>query len=304
MKTNIDIITQMMVQATNEFFVTEELKKIAYDCIMYKTRNKFPFGELTILHYQMFEGNSPDIPAAAAAVELMILSLDIFDDLQDNDNFSVPWTQINPAVSMNLATGFLVLGMKVLEKTSFEKSIVSRAISDLYTQVLKAVNGQHLDLKNTFETSEDYLHMVEIKSGSLLASACLVGTTLANPSYNEIVSNYAVHMGIIAQLKNDLQDISRWDEKNDLLNKKKTLPTLYLLQNQQRQFDIIRDYYNGKIEAEKLFKVKKTIHEIIRKSGVFEYMEVMIRVHQLKATELIHNLDIEVMWKEKLYLYI
>lgn len=304
MITNINIIAQMMVQATNEFFVTEELKKIAYDCIMYKTRNKFPFGELTILHYHMFGGNSADIHAAAAAIELMILSLDIFDDLQDNDNFSVPWAQINPAISMNLATGFIVLGIKVLEKTSFEKSVVSRAISDLHTQVLKTVNGQHIDLTNNFETSEDYLHMVEMKSGSLLVSACLVGTTLANPSYNEIVSNYAIYMGIIAQLKNDLQDISRWDEKNDLLNKKKTLPILYILQNQQRQFDIIRDYYNGKIKVEKLFQVKKTIQEILQKSGVFEYMDVMIRVHQLKAIEVIHNLDIEVMWKEKLYQYI
>jgi competence protein ComQ len=42
----------------------------------------------------MFAGRPTDIFLAAAAVELMILSLDIFDDLQDQDNFSVPWHTI------------------------------------------------------------------------------------------------------------------------------------------------------------------------------------------------------------------
>ncbi|MCB8818201.1 hypothetical protein [Desulfosporosinus shakirovi] len=69
----------------------------------------------------MFDGQSKDIFQAAAAVELMILSLDIFDDLQDQDNFSVPWHNINPALAMNIATGLLVLSTKAIEQTSLEQ---------------------------------------------------------------------------------------------------------------------------------------------------------------------------------------
>lgn len=207
-------------------------------------------------------------------------------------------------VAMNIATGLLVLSTKALDHTSFERDRKIMANDYLDTQVLKAINGQHTDLMDLIESEEDYIQMVRGKSGSLMASACLVGTTLASEKHHDSVNKYAEHIGIIAQIKNDINDISRWDEKNDLINKKKTLLTLYLLKNQQPQYQFTRDYFSGKLMKGELIKDKVKIQELIEKSGALEYARVIMRLNQLQAIELIDSMGIVQEWKEKLVQYI
>lgn len=303
MQADSAIIGQAMLQVIDDSFPTGELKFLMSEFVKFKMKDHFPFGKLVILHYQMFGGQSEDIYQAAAAVELMILSLDIFDDLQDQDDGPMPWNTIAPAISMNIATGLLSLVAKALQQTSFEASAKLSAIDYLNTQVLKAVNGQHADLMNLIQSEDDYLQMVKNKSGSLMASACLVGTALITEEHHDCVNQYAEHMGIIAQIKNDIKDICRWDEKNDLVHKKRTLPILYLLHNQQPQYQFIRDYFRGKLIKEEWLKNKGEIQELIKKSGVFEYAHVVIRLHQLHAMEIINGMDMVQEWKEELLRY-
>src|SRR5665648_473102 len=300
MQKDWDVIGQVMLQLVNDYFPVKELKNYMSEFFTFKIKGRFPFGQLVILHYQMFAGQSKDIFQAAAAVELMILSLDIFDDLQDQDNFSVPWTKIDHAIAMNIATGLLMLSTKALEQTSFEQNRKVMANDYLNTWVLKAINGQHIDLMNLIESEEDYIKMVREKSGSLMASACLVGTALASEKNHDSITKYAEHIGIIAQIKNDINDICRWDEKNDLINKKKTLLTLYLLKNQQPRYQFTRDYFSGKLMKEELIKNKTKIQELIEKSGALEYARVIMRLNQLQAIELIDSMGIVQKWKEKL----
>jgi len=89
MQEDWDVIGQVMLQLVNDYFPVKELKNYMSEFIIFKMKGHFPFGQLVILHYQMLDGQSKDIFQAAAAVELMILSLDIFDDLQDQDNFDL-----------------------------------------------------------------------------------------------------------------------------------------------------------------------------------------------------------------------
>lgn len=299
-----DVIGQVMLQLVNDYFQVKELKNYMSEFITFKMKGHFPFGHLVILHYKMFDGQSKDIFQAAAAVELMILSLDIFDDLQDKDNFSVPWYKIDQAIVMNIATGLLMLSTKALDQTSFERNRWVMANNYLNACVLKAINGQHLDLMNLIESEEDYIRMVREKSGSLMASACLVGTALASEKHHDSVNKYAEHIGIIAQIKNDINDICRWDEKNDLINKKKNLLTLYLLKNQQPQYQFTRDYFSGKLMEGELIKDKGEIQELIEKSGAIEYARVNIRLNQLQAIDIIDSMGIVQEWKVKLLHYL
>jgi competence protein ComQ len=303
MQADWDVIGQVMLHLVNDYFPVKELKNYMSEFITFKMKGQFPFGQLVILHYQMFDGQSKDIFEAAAAVELMILSLDIFDDLQDQDNFSVPWAKIHQSVVMNIATGLLMLSTKALKETSFDQSRKLMANDYLNTCVLKAINGQHIDLMNLIDSEENYIQMVREKSGSLMASACLIGTTLGCEKHHDNVNKYAEHIGIIAQIKNDINDICRWDEKNDLINKKKTLLTLYLLKTQQPQYQFIRDYYSGILTKEELINIVG-IQELIEKSGALEYARVIMRANQLQTIELIDNLDVVQEWKEKLLHYI
>lgn len=293
-------ILSVLQQAVNDYFLIDGFKKRALSFIEYKIKEACPFADLVILHYQMFGGKSEHIYKAAASVELLILGLDIFDDLQDQDNPTVPWSRIEPALSSNIAIGFLMLSETLLAQTSFETDRKLRAINDLNEQVLKAVNGQYSDLANRISSEEDYIEMARNKSGSLLACACLVGAGLAGENYRGPVKEYAEMIGIAAQIKNDMNDIVRWDEKNDLIHKKKTLPTLFLLQNKQTQFQIIKDYYEGKLGKEALYEHKFEIKGLIEQSGANEYAGVIMRIYQLRASERIEGLDVEQTWKEKL----
>jgi competence protein ComQ len=192
----------------------------------------------------------------------------------------------------------------VLVQTTFETNRKCNALNYLNEQVLKAVNGQYTDLTNSIHSEEDYIQMAKNKSGSLLACACLVGTSLAGEAHHSTVREYAELIGIAAQIKNDMNDIVRWDEKNDLIHKKKTLPTLYLLQNQQLRFQMIRNYYDGKLGKEALYAKKFEIKELIEQSGAIEYASVIMRVHQLQASTRIEELGLEQTWKEKLLHYV
>jgi Geranylgeranyl pyrophosphate synthase len=297
------VIGQVMLKLVNDYFQVEELNNLISEFVTFKMKGHFPFGQITILHYRMLNGQSQDIFSAAAAVELMILSLDIFDDLQDQDNLSVPWNNIDQAISINIATGLLVLSAKALDQTSFELNKKVTANAYLNAQVLKAINGQHIDLLDSIESEEDYIQMVRGKSGSLMASACLVGTALASEKHHDSVNKYGEYIGIIAQIKNDINDICHWNMKNDLINKRKTLLTLYLLNNHQPQYQLIRDYFNGKLREEDL-KYKVEILELIEKSGAIEYARVIMRINQLKVLELMENMGVGQEWKEKLMQYV
>jgi competence protein ComQ len=304
MQGNTVLIEKIMQQAVYDYFLNEAMIKHTSTFIAYKMKKICPFADLTVLHYQMFDGKSPHIYQAAASIELMILALDIFDDIQDQDNPSVPWSQIEPALSTNIAISLLMLSITVLGQSTFETDRKCKAIHYLNEQVLKAVNGQYTDLTNSIHSEEDYIQMAKNKSGSLLACACLVGTALAGEAHHSTVREYAELIGIAAQIKNDINDIVRWDEKNDLIHKKKTLPTLFLLQNELPSFQIIRDYYEDNLGKEALYKQKFEIKELIEQSGAIEYANVIMRVHQLNASERIEDLGVEQAWKEKLLDYV
>lgn len=299
------MIEQKMVEAVGHYFRCEGQTELALSFVAYKTNQPLLFGELTVLHYEMFaRQKNPFVFQAAAAVELMILALDIFDDLQDQDNPSVPWNHIDSGLSMNIAIGLLSLSEFLLADTQFEPLKKLKAMRCLSGQVIKAVKGQHVDLVNAINSEEEYIQMVREKSGSLMACACLIGTILSTERYHDWVQEYAEMMGIAAQISNDLQDICRWDQKNDLIHKKRTLPVLLLLQSSDSLSGFLQDYYNGKTGKESVYERKAEIRQWIADSGAVEYSEVVMRVHQLQAVERIKSLDVPQEWIEHLLTYI
>lgn len=59
-------------------------------------KNEFPFGQLAYQHYEAFGGQDKQaITKLAAGIELLILSADILDDIEDQDNDSYPWMNVN-----------------------------------------------------------------------------------------------------------------------------------------------------------------------------------------------------------------
>jgi competence protein ComQ len=188
----------------------------------------------------------------------------------------------------------------LLEGSSFPIENKILALNSFNSQLIKAVNGQHLDITNSVNSENDCLQMIKLKSASLLICACVTGTILANKDYRGMVESYAEDIGIVAQIKNDITDTCNWEGKNDLIRRKRTLPLLFLINSREPETQIIRDYYAGKLNDKTIFNNKNEITNIILKSGAYEYASVILRVHQLEALEKIENLPVSTAWKERL----
>ena len=69
-----------------------------------------------------------------------------------------------------------------------------------------------------------------------------------------MIETYAKYIGLIGQINNDLEDIKIWNQKNDLLNKKYSLPIIYLMNCEDEKAQMIRDYYQNKVNKEDIIK--------------------------------------------------
>lgn len=282
-----------MLRKVEESFFQEDLKEIAIQSINFKESEGFSFGKLTLLHHDMFDGKANDIFKAATAVELLVLSFDILDDLQDKDNLNTPWSKCIPALTLNLAIGLLSLSTKIIS----ELQIAPDSNKIFHYLSLRAINGQHLDLINLANTEEQYITIAAQKAGSLIALASLIGASLATNKYHDIIEDYSVHVGIAEQIKNDINDLFS-SSKNDWQNKKKSLPILYILEN--KIDSKVLDYYEGKLTYKEIYENSDEVKNSLTTSGSIMYANVILRKHQLLAEERINSLSIKDQYKTKI----
>lgn len=293
-------LEQVMRSKIDQYFIQSRLRQLAVSFVEYKLTETTIFGDLTRLHYEMFGGKSDEIEKAVAAVEMLLLALDIYDDLQDQDNEGVPWSQVNPAEALNVAIGLQALSIAILDDSHFTTTTKLRAIRFMNQAIIRAVNGQHTDLLNYVNEEEDCLHMIRNKSGTLAACACLVGTTLATVQHSDLVAQYGQGIGIIGQIRNDMNGIVQWDARNDLLNRKRTLPILYLLDYDHPLLQIVRDYYSGKATQAEILAIKHQVMDLIHTSGSLQYAQVILKTTEYEVNELIDQLPVGTDWKNKL----
>jgi competence protein ComQ len=296
----IDKIEKELQLGFRTYFTEPYLYEQVLACMVDKQLESLFFGKMTVLHYRMFGGKDDHIYRAAAAVELMILGLDIIDDLQDQDNKGKVWNQLDPAITLNIALGLLTLSQNMLLTSSFPLAWSHEATQVMCQQTLTAINGQTTDIRNSIENEDDYIRMVGHKSAALLVTACMIGALLATGEQNHLVRSYAVELGIAAQIKNDIRDLVNWENKNDFLNRKKTLPTLFLLQSLSEEDGWVNQYFEGHLSLEDVINRKEEIELLIEKTGTLMYTSVRMRTHYYKYLELIAELNMEPYWREQM----
>lgn len=292
---SINIILKKEIQQEN-------LKETIQKYIDTQTKKGFPFAELTILHYKMLKGPELDkVIPVAAAIELLVLSFDILDDIEDGDATQKIWLN-EQSIALNASTAMIFVCIDVINKTDLRYK--EKAISILLEYSLLSISGQHMDLLSHCRTEQDYIEMTLRKSGSLVSLACLVGATLAVNKYPEVIKRYSKFLGLIGQLNNDLYDLTTWEGKNDLLNKRLSLPVIYLLGYKGNGAEIISGYYNGSVEKEELLRNQKMIRKTIVESGTLLYTEIIKRVYQNKIRDELKSLNVENKFVNQLLNYI
>ncbi|MDQ8738520.1 polyprenyl synthetase family protein [Paenibacillus sp. LHD-38] len=297
MKDCIPLIGQQMQKQVQRFFTAEPLLRFAEVFIEDKLAESLRFGQLTVLHYDMFGGQGEDPYKAAAAVELFILASDILDDIQDQDAPHKPWMQAPLAVALHVATALLTLSQQaMLQSTSnAEKRI---ALLDMMNeQLMKSANGQMLDILNEMNDEQAYLEVIKQKSAALLQFACMTGVMLAGRPWHPIVAEYSFEIGLAAQIQNDLRDLLRWDDKSDFLQKKRTLLTLYLIEGDAEEDLWIREYFQGSRTVEEVSMNHEIFLEACERTGTILYGSVMSRMHYNRFEELLDDIQEISPWK-------
>ncbi|MWV45648.1 hypothetical protein GRF59_18710 [Paenibacillus sp. HJL G12] len=292
-------IMSELVEYAEAFFKVEVLREAALASLQVKQSESLLFGKLTVLHYRMFGGEDSEIYRAAAAVELMILGLDIIDDLQDEDHNDMPWHMLSKDIALNLAIGFLTLSQEVLLECAFPLDRIHKSALYFNRQILVAINGQTLDLLNAIEDEAYYLDMVKQKSAALLVCACMTGVIMATGQMDERVADYAQEVGIAAQIKNDYRDLLDWGNKNDFLRRKRTLPLLYLLSAAEDQADSwIGDYIAGRLELEEVLPRSGEFGAVVERTGTALYTSVRMRSHYYRFLSIIESMEIDPKWRD------
>ncbi|KZZ83390.1 polyprenyl synthetase family protein [Bacillus sp. SJS] len=280
---NLDAVIKASAQS-----VTSKVKNTAArDRILsfIGTKDHAFFGKLTYIHGMLFaveqkrtEQFIEDLHKLAAAVELYALSFDIFDDLEDQDNFTEPWMQIPSGEALNLSTLIYTISLQMLTEADRSGSLVS--LVNNYS--INAMIGQHEDLTFYAATEEACLEMTKRKSGSLIAMASMTGVMYSTQHFEPIVEEYATQFGVAAQIDNDYRDLFH-THKSDLAAKKNTLALLYI----KREFndaskELLQFIENGN-SIEQQFGSLKAYKEVLHKTGVIHYLNVMKQIAVQKA---------------------
>lgn len=261
----------------------KSFKSTILDYVNEKKDSHMIFGNLFIIHYQEFSSeDNVAVLTIAAAIELIILSFDIVDDLQDNDSDYLWCTE--PTIAMNATLAMIFLAIKLLNESEFKHK--QKALSILNNYVLKGINGQQLDLLNACKLEGNYLEMIASKSGSLTTLSSLIGTILAMGISDSRVAEYSNCIGVIQQINNDIEDLKIWSKKNDLLNKKFSLPIIYLFEHSKEHSEILTDYYTGVTNH-----LDKRIFEIAFVStGAIQYALALKNTYKFRALDLIETM--------------
>ncbi|MDF2947950.1 MAG: Polyprenyl synthetase [Bacillales bacterium] len=293
MKTvNNDKISKEMMKIINNENYDEHMESKINQYINFKTYSGLTFGKLAVFHYRMYGGSKEEIYKIAGIVELLILTFDIIDDLQDQDNFSTPWSKDDNAITLNIAIALFSLCNKSISMLE-DYGYGDKRIVDLYQRLcMESINGQYLDVRNVIHTEEDYINMVCKKSGSLTSLACMLGASFADVNQAElkIISDYSIILGLIAQINNDIIDIQRMDDKNDILYRKRTLPFIYILGGANKSSKEVLKFLE--LDTTEIKANLPNIVEEIKKSGAIEYAKVISYINKTKAISIINKLNI------------
>ena len=183
----------------------------------------------------------------AAAVELVhnfsIIHDDIQEGIQERHLKPTVWRIWGSAQAINAGDGMHALARLTLLTRSGkgmgpQKAL--QAVGVLDKACLRLCEGQYVDLTYQEQinlTTEDYLHMLEGKSGALMSCAAELGAITATDDEKDIraMARFGLKLGVAFQVREDILNL--WGTEHDrepitrnILNKK-SLPLLYALQN-------------------------------------------------------------------------
>ncbi len=233
---------------------------------------------------------------AAAAVELYAAAGDLLDDIEDGDYDFILEHGYSVAQAFNAVAGLFVLGQEavtnLLAKKVQPRTIIS-VMHAITSSALVGCSGQHaeFDSEGADVSEEDYLRLVEMKSGALIECVCRVGALLATDD-RRIVDTYALfgkRLGVAGQLANDARSIiSSRPGQSDIARKKRTFPIIYgLKQDDGPEVDFLKSVITG--PGEVTLDMESEARRILMALGAVHYTLVRAQMEKQNALEAIES---------------
>ena len=193
----------------------------------------------------------------------------------------------------------LVLSNQLLESYEGEKY---KKLNSLFNKTaLQVCEGQQYDMDFEREISisvEDYIKMISLKTGVLIATALKFGAIIAMSENNDMenIYQYGLNLGIAFQLQDDYLDIFGEDDfgkqkAGDIIENKKTflyLKTLEMAEDNDKK-KILKLYGKEQFSEEKI----ESVVELFKKYKIPNLTELEIQKYTLKAHQNIRNLSID-----------
>jgi octaprenyl-diphosphate synthase len=177
----------------------------------------------------------------AVIVELIHVATLVHDDIMDEAERrrSQPTVNARWGNSLSVLLGDCLFAHALNLSTNFENSAIGRAIARTATTVC---SGEMIQTQRRFDlklTVEDYLRIVEMKTGSLFSAAGELAATIseAEPGVIEIFKTFGMQVGTAYQIYDDCLDLAGSESVTgktlgtDLRKGKFTLPVLIFLQS-------------------------------------------------------------------------
>ncbi len=262
-------------------------------------------------------GEEPEkaLPAAVSLELVHNFSL-VHDDIQDDadvrrgkESVRKIWGEDQ---AINAGDGLKDLSLLAFSRLGDSKSSPGtrlRAITEISRRSLRMIDGQVKDLLYSERENvgvSEYLEMVGQKTCALLEASFYLGGLYAGAEDKlESLDLLGEHLGYLYQIRDDWLGI--WGEpersgksaKTDLVEKKKTYPVIYALENaegssSEKMHEI---YSSGKSMEEREID---TVRAILEETGAKSGTEKLAEKHWEKAEKIIDELDLPEREEKKL----
>jgi octaprenyl-diphosphate synthase len=177
----------------------------------------------------------------AVIVELIHIATLVHDDVMDEADRrrSQPTANARWGNSLSVLLGDCLFAHALTLSTSFENADISRAIARTAATVC---SGEMIQTQRKFDLNlgvQDYLRIVEMKTGSLFSAAAELAAVIseAPPNVIEIFKNFGFQIGTAYQIYDDCVDLAGTEGATgktlgtDLRKGKFTLPVLIFLRS-------------------------------------------------------------------------
>lgn len=223
-----------------DIFIAPTLKQVIRRYILEKEPYGYPFFKNCTNTYKLFTTQPVEmIYPAAAGIEILILSLDITDDIQDQDA-TIGWHD-NLGYALNGVLCLLLISNRLIRQV--DSPYTDQSIELVEKQLFRSIEGQQIDLSTRTYSSDQYIDMVSKKSGSLAALSFGLAHVLATGKHCSNLLRLGEYIGIVQQLHNDLEGFITTASKNDVVNQKVTLPISYIFNKKDEASILLTEYY-------------------------------------------------------------